>query len=120
MENRTALEAHNHDLERVLRVLQDTPSIDREYMAPLEEFQARVRKVNDALARHGHKVGLVFSDEHYAGDVPYLGGNTNVSIEQVAGVVGPTGFHVVAGLEGGYVAEQLVYRSGATVHKAEL
>src|SRR3954469_11321833 len=120
MENRTPLEAHSHDLERVLRVLQDTPSIDREYMAPREEFQARVRQVNDALQRHGHTVGLVFSDEHYAGDVPYLGGNTNVSIEQVAGVVGPTGFHVVAGLEGGYVAEQLVYRSGATVHKAEL
>jgi Xaa-Pro aminopeptidase len=120
MENRTALEAHNHDLERVLRVLQDTPSIDREYMAPLEEFQARVRRVNDALQRHGHTVGLVFSDEHYAGDVPYLGGNTNISIEQVAGVIGPSGFHIVAGLEGGYVAEQLADRAGAIVHKVEL
>src|SRR4051794_7235139 len=120
MENRTALEAHNRDLERVLRVLQDTPSIDREYMAPLEEFQARVRRVNDALQRHGHTVGLVFSDEHYAGDVPYLGGNTNISIEQVAGVIGPSGFHIVAGLEGGYVAEQLADRAGATVHKVEL
>src|SRR3954447_3749282 len=120
MENRTALEAHNHDLERVLRVLQDTPSIDREYMAPLEEFQARVRRVNDALQRHGHTVGLVFSDEHYAGDVPYLGGNTNISIEQVAGVIGPNGFHIVAGLEGGYVAEQLADRAGAIVHKVEL
>src|SRR5947199_334183 len=120
MENRTALEAHNHDLERVLRVLQDTPSIDREYMAPLEEFQARVRRVNDALQRHGHTVGLVFSDEHYAGDVPYLGGNTNISIEQVAGVIGPNGFHVVAGLEGGYVAEQLAERAGAKVNKVEL
>ena len=69
---------------------------------------------------HGHTVGLVFSDEHYAGDVPYLGGNTNISIEQVAGVIGPNGFHVVAGLEGGYVAEQLADRAGATVHKVEL
>src|SRR3954465_3879326 len=120
MENRTALEAHNHDLERVLRVLQDTRSVDREYMAPREEFQARVRRVNDALQRHGHTVGLVFSDEHYAGDVPYLGGNTNISIEQVAGVIGPNGFHIVAGLEGGYVAEQLADRAGATVHKVEL
>jgi hypothetical protein len=38
----------------------------------------------------------------------------------VAGVVGPTGFHIVAGLEGGYVAEQLAWRAGAPVHKVEL
>src|SRR3954462_11027937 len=120
MENRTALEAHNHDLERVLRVLQDTPAIDREYMAPREEFQSRVRRTNDALQKHGHTVGLVFSDEHYAGDVPYLGGNTNISMEQVSGVIGPDGLHVVAGLEGGYVAEQLADRAGAKVHKVEL
>src|SRR5205085_3400030 len=113
-------EAHRQDLEKVLRILADTPSIDREYAAPREEFQARVRRTNEALQRHGHTVGLVFSDEHYAGDVPYLGGNTNISIEQVAGVVGPDAFHVVAGLEGGYVAEQLAERAGAKVHKVEL
>lgn len=120
MESLTSFEAHRNDLERVLRILQDTPVIDREYIAPREEFQARVRRVNEALQRHGHKVGLVFSDEQYAGDVPYLGGNTNISIEQVAGVIGPNGFHVVAGLEGGYVAEQLADRAGASVHKVEL
>jgi Xaa-Pro aminopeptidase len=111
---------HASDLNRVVRILEDTPAIDREYLAPKEEFLARVERVNAALARHGHKVGLVFSDEHYCGDVPYLGGNINVSIEQVAGVVGPKGFHVVAGLEGGYVAEQLAWRAGAAVHKVEL
>ena len=104
----------------MLRVLKETPAIDREYMAPREEFQARVRRTNEALQRHGHTVGLVFSDEHYSGDVPYLGGNTNISIEQVAGVIGPDGFHIAAGLEGGYVAEQLADRAGATVHKVEL
>src|SRR5437016_3362980 len=114
------LETHRQDLEKVLRVLNEAPAIDREYMAPREEFQARVRRVNDALQLHGHTVGLVFSDEHYAGDVPYLGGNTNISIEQVAGVIGPNGFHIVAGLEGGYVAEQLADRAGAIVHKVEL
>jgi Xaa-Pro aminopeptidase len=113
-------EAHRDDLERVLRIVQDTPALDREYMAPREEFLARVRRVNEALQGHGHTVGLVFSDEHYAGDVPYLGGNTNISIEQVAGVIGPNGFHVIAGLEGGYVAEQLSDRAGAMVHKVEL
>lgn len=112
--------SHRQDLEKVLAILNDTPPIDREYSAPREEFHQRVRRVNEALRKHGHTVGLVFSDEHYAGDVPYLGGNTNVSIEQVAGVVGPNGFHVVAGLEGGYVAEQLADRAGATVHKVEL
>ena len=120
MSARPPFEAHRQDLDKVLRVLQDTPTIDRAYMAPIEEFQARVRRTNQALQHHGHTVGLVFSDEQYAGDVPYLGGNTNVSIEQVAGVIGPNGFHVVAGLEGGYVAEQLADRAGATVHKVEL
>lgn len=38
----------------------------------------------------------------------------------MAGVIGPTGFHIVAGLEGGYVAEQLAPRAKAVVHKAEL
>jgi len=114
------LETHRADLEKVLRILDETPAIDREYLAPREEFQTRARRVNEALQGRGHMVGLVFSDEHYAGDVPYLGGNTNVSIEQVAGVIGPNGFHIVAGLEGGYVAEQLAERAGAIVHKVEL
>src|ERR1035441_3032614 len=120
MISRPPSETHRQDLDKVLRVLQDTPAIDREYMAPLEEFQARVQSTNQALQQHGHTVGLVFSDEHYAGDVPYLGGNTNISIEQVAGVIGKNGFHVAAGLEGGYVAEQLAGRAGAVVHKVEM
>ncbi len=120
MNSRPSFEAHRQDLDRVLRILEETPAIDREFMAPREEFQSRVQRTNLALQKHGHTVGLVFSDEHYAGDVPYLGGNTNISIEQVAGVIGPKGFHVVAGLEGGYVAEQLADRAGAIVHKVEL
>jgi Xaa-Pro aminopeptidase len=111
---------HTRDLARVTRVLEQTPAIDRQYMAPREEFQARAAKVNAALQAAGHTVGFVFSDEHYRGDVPYLGGNTNVSIEQVAGVIGPGGFHLVAGLEGGYVAEHLAGRGAAMVHKVEL
>jgi Xaa-Pro aminopeptidase len=111
---------HRQDMERVLRILEDRQPIDRTLAVSKEEFQARASNVNAALQRHGHKVGIVFSDEHYCGDVPYLGGNINVSIEQVAGVVGPTGFHIVAGLEGGYVAEQLAERAGAVVHKVEM
>jgi Xaa-Pro aminopeptidase len=108
------------EFARVERVLEATPAVDKTLAVSTAEFQARQAKVAAALAQHGFTVGFVFSDEHYDGDVPYLGGNTNVSIEQVAGVIGPKGFHIVAGLEGGYIAEQLAPRAGAMVHKVEL
>jgi len=117
---KTDAERLRSQFDNVLKVLEKTPSVDKTRMVEKDEFQFRVRKVNDALQGAGLEVGLVFSDEHYCGDVPYLGGNTNITVEQVAGVVGPAGFHIVAGLEGGYVAEQLSPRSGAKVHKAEL
>ena len=103
------------DFKSVQKIMEDAPPIDREYLAPRAEFEDRARRLNAALQRAGHPAGFVFS-----GDVPYLGGNTNVSIEQVAGVIGKNGFHVAAGLEGGYVAEQLAGRAGAVVHKVEI
>jgi Xaa-Pro aminopeptidase len=105
---------------KVERILASAPVIDKFFTISKSEFRERQRKVAAALAERGFAAGFVFSDEHYDGDVPYLGGNTNVSIEQVAGVIGRTGFHIVAGLEGGYIAEQLAPRAGATVHKVEL
>jgi Xaa-Pro aminopeptidase len=108
------------EFELVERVLEVTPAIDKSFGISSEEFRRRQAIVAEALAEKGFAAGFVFSDEHYDGDVPYLGGNTNVSIEQVAGVIGPRGFHIVAGLEGGYIAEQLAPRAGATVHKVEL
>ena len=106
--------------KRVQRVLRNAPRVDKFRRIGKEEFKERTAAVHGGLRKAGFEVGLVFSDEHYCGDVPYLGGNTNVTVEQVAGIVGATGFHIVAGLEGGYVAEQLSPRSGAKVHKAEL
>lgn len=108
------------DFEKVLAILEKTPRIDPFLRVEKPEFLDRSRRVFEALQNQGLEVGLVFSDEHYCGDVPYLGGNTNITVEQVAGIVGRTGFHIVAGLEGGYVAEQLAKRAGCTVHKAEL
>lgn len=108
------------DFDKVLAILEKTPRIDLFRQVEKPEFLERSRRVFEALQREGLEVGLVFSDEHYCGDVPYLGGNTNITVEQVAGVVGRTGFHIVAGLEGGYVAEQLAERAGSVVHKAEL
>lgn len=104
----------------VSEVLERSAAVDRTRQVPEAEFRERTERVHVALAAAGHEVGLVFSDEHYCGDVPYLGGNTNITVEQVAGVIGPAGFHIAAGLEGGYVAEQLAGRAGAAVHKVEL
>ncbi len=111
---------HSRDFRSVQKIMEEASPIDREYLAPRVEFEDRARRLNAALQRAGHAAGFVFSDEHYRGDVPYLGGNTNVSIEQVAGVIGKNGFHIAAGLEGGYVAEQLAGRAGAAVHKVEI
>ena len=102
------------------RVLQNAPAFDKTLRVERAEFEARQQKVAAALKEAGVDCGLVYSDEHYCGDVPYLGGNTNISIEPVAGLVGPAGFFILAGLEGGYVAEQLTERSGASVHKVEM
>ncbi len=108
------------DFDKVLRILEKSPKINPFRQIEKPEFLYRVNQVNKALKEQHLEVGLVFSDQHYCGDVPYLGGNTNITVEQVAGLAGRSGFHIVAGLEGGYVAEQLSGRSGAKVHKVEL
>jgi hypothetical protein len=108
------------DFRKVLDVLAITPGIEKSLAVPPAEFTRRQSATWQALEQAGLDAGFVFSDEHYDGDVPYLGGNTNITIEQVAGAIGKTGFHVIAGLEGGYVSEQLAARAGAMVHKVEL
>lgn len=108
------------EFDRVEAVLATTPSIDPMRAIGPREFKTRQQKVWEALDRAGFDAGFVFSDEHYNGDVPYLGGNTNITIEQVAGVIGRNGFHIIAGLEGGYVVEQLAPRAAAPVHKVEM
>jgi Xaa-Pro aminopeptidase len=105
---------------KVAKVLEAAEPVDRSFLIPESEFLERQLAVFAALEQAGLKAGFVFSDQHYNGDVPYLGGNTNITIEQVAGVIGATGFHIVAGLEGGYIAEQLAPRARAKVHKVEM
>jgi len=107
------------EFEEVLSVLRNCETVDDFYVST-SEFRRRQKATYSALEETGLEVGFAFSDEHYCGDVPYLGGNTNVTIEQVAGVIGKTGFHVITGLEGGYVAEQLAGRSESEVHKVEM
>jgi len=104
----------------IVEVLKEAPGFDKEFRIPKEEFRIRQEKVIKALEDLGLSCAVVYSDEHYNGDVPYLGGNTNISIEPVAGVIGKNGFFILAGLEGGYIAEQLAPRSGCQVHKVEM
>ena len=104
----------------VAEVLKKAPSFDKEYRIPKEEFLERYRKTWDAMQKAGIDVGFVYSDEHYCGDVPYFGGNTNIHVEPVAGLIGKNGFFLLAGLEGGYCAEQLSPRSGCQVRKVEM
>jgi Xaa-Pro aminopeptidase len=113
-------DATRAEFEKVQAVLAATPAVDAERAIGSDEFQRRQQRVWEALQRAGFDAGFVFSDEHYRGDVPYLGGNTNITIEQVAGVIGRNGFHIIAGLEGGYTVEQLAPRAHAPVHKVEM
>jgi Xaa-Pro aminopeptidase len=108
------------EFEMVEKILASTPTVDKSFGIPTEEFVQRQQNVAAALAQQGLDAGFVFSDEHYDGDVPYLGGNTNIQVEQVAGVIGKGGFHIAAGLEGGYISEQLAHRAKAPVHKVEM
>ncbi len=108
------------DAQKIGKILSDAQAIDKTLRVEKAEFQRRQDAVISALRELGLQAAIVYSDEHYNGDVPYLGGNTNISIEPVAGVIGKNGFYILAGLEGGYVAEQLAYRSGASVHKVEM
>jgi hypothetical protein len=108
------------DFHQVLQILQACPVVNKDLSVPRQEFTRRQDAIWQALEQAGLDAGFVFSDEHYDGDVPYLGGNTNLTIEQVAGVIGRHGFHVIAGLEGGFVSEQLAPRAGVRVHKVEL
>jgi len=118
--NPTRYEELQGDFRKVLNVLAACPEIDKSLAVPLREFTRRQLATWQALEQADLDVGFVFSDEHYDGDVPYLGGNTNITIEQVAGAIGKDGFHIIAGLEGGYVSEQLAMRANAKVHKVEL
>ncbi|MGE5528205.1 MAG: M24 family metallopeptidase [Patescibacteria group bacterium] len=108
------------EADLVAKVLERAPAVDPKKSLGLEEFRERQRRVIEAIRSAGLDAAVVYSDELYDGDVPYLAGNTNISIEPVAAVIGPNGLHVLAGLEGGYVVEQLAGRSGAKVHKVEM
>ena len=103
--------------QKVEKILARAPKFDKYLRVEEDEFRARQQALVKEMEKAGIECALVYSDEHYNGDVPYLGGCVNICIEPIAGVLGKNGFHILAGLEGGYVAEQLSYRSGCGIHK---
>ncbi len=106
--------------EKVEKILARAPKFDKNLRVEESEFRGRQQALIAKLEEAGIDCAIVYSDEHYCGDVPYLGGCVNIAIEPIAGVLGKNGFHILAGLEGGYVAEQLSYRSGCSIHKVEM
>ena len=84
------IETLSKKLKKLEIIIEKSPKIDRYFSIPKEEFVERRQKTWKALLKEQNiDVAFAFSDEHYSGDVPYLGGNTNYSIEQVAFGLGP-------------------------------
>lgn len=106
--------------EIVSRVLENAPDFDKDYLLPPEEFTQRQEKVWAMLRAEGYDCGVVYSDEHYCGDVPYLAGNNNIIVEPVAAVLGRQGLFFIAGLESGIVAEQFCHRSRVKIRKVDI
>jgi len=106
--------------EIIAKVLEKAPKIDKEYRIPSKEFKKRQNKVWQVVKEAGFDCGIVYSDEHYCGDVPYLAGNNNISIEPIAGVISEKGFYFIAGLESGIIAEQFCKRSEAKIRKVDI
>lgn len=101
-------------------VLAKAPVFDKDYLLPPEEFEHRQAKVLNMLKREGYDCGIVYSDEHYCGDVPYLAGNNNIIVEPIAAVIAKNGLYFIAGLESGIVAEQFCHRSGVKIRKLDI
>ena len=115
-------ETLSEKLKKLETIIVKSPKIDRHFIIPKEEFTERQRKTWKALKNeYDIDVAFAFSDEHYSGDVPYLGGNTNYSIEQVAFGLGPDPdvSGIIAGFEGVYIAGQLASRAGIMIYPTD-
>ena len=104
----------------ICKVLEQAPAFNKDFLLPPEEFTARQRKVWDMLQKEGFDCGVVYADEHYCGDVPYLAGNPNIIVEPIAAVLSKNGLYFIAGLESGIVAEQFCHRSGVKIRKVDI
>ena len=110
----------NRQARIISNVLEKAPDFDKEYRLPPSEFFARQKKVWQMLQQEGADCGIVYSDEHYCSDVPYLAGNNNIIVEPIAAVLGKNGLYFIAGLESGVVAEQYCHRSGVKIRRVDI
>lgn len=110
----------NAQARMIQQVLEKAPVFNPDYRLPPEEFQRRQQAVRTMLRREGYDCGVVWSDEHYCGDVPYLAGNCNIMVEPIAAVLGENGLFFIAGMESGIVAEQFCHRSGVTIRRIDI
>ncbi len=106
--------------EIVSNVLENAPFFEKGYMLPAEEFKTRQENTWNMLKQKGYDCGIVYSDEHYCGDVPYLAGNNNIIVEPIAAVLGENGLYLMAGPESAIVARQLCPRSGAKIRVMDI
>ena len=67
------------EAKTISKILEKSPDIDKSKRITTAEFKKRQQNVIDALSANGIDCAFVYSNEHYNGDVPYLGGNTNIS-----------------------------------------
>ncbi len=115
-------ESFSEKLKKLEIIAENSPGIDKRFCIPREEFVQRRKKVFKAVTdQYDVDIAFAFSDEHYCGDVPYLGGNTNYSVEQIAFGLGPdpATSGIIAGFEGIYIAGQLAPRAGVAIYPTE-
>ncbi len=104
----------------VASVIEKAVKVDKQFLLPPEEFTQRQKNVVNMLTENGFDCGIVYSDEHYCGDVPYLAGNCNIIVEPIAAVISKKGLYFIAGLESGIVAEQFCHRSNVVIRKVDI
>ena len=115
-------ESLSEKLKKLEIIAENSPGIDKRFCISMEEFVQRRQKVFKAVTdMYDVDVAFAFSDEHYCGDVPYLGGNTNYSVEQIAFGLGPdpATSGIIAGFEGIYIAGQLAPRADVAIYPTE-
>ena len=58
------------DAQKIAKILSDAKAIDKTLRVEKVEFQRRQDAVISALRELGLQAAIVYSDEHYNGDVP--------------------------------------------------
>ncbi|HIE14463.1 TPA: hypothetical protein EYP70_04250 [Candidatus Bathyarchaeota archaeon] len=98
-------------------IIEETlPTINKSLEITRDEYEARWRKVQDAMAEKGYDLLYVCGSELDRSDAAWLAGIFDPMIERYAVILPLEGRPVVlAGSEGGHVLEESVEKSGAEI-----